>query len=80
MFVDTETSMGSRGVETPNTPDEPDALDAGDVVEGVGVDVLATGCRVRRVVWCFQGAGWRSGSRYVCEELTILSCFIGGKK
>ena len=34
---------GNRGVETPFKLVGPDVLDAGDVVEGVGVDALATG-------------------------------------
>jgi hypothetical protein len=38
------------GAEIPFVPVEPDVLDGGDVVEGFGVDTLATGCRVRRVV------------------------------
>jgi hypothetical protein len=43
------------GEETPVTPDEPDVLDADGVVEGLGVDTLATGRRVRRVGWWFLG-------------------------
>jgi hypothetical protein len=38
------------GAETPIIPDGPGVLDEGDVVEGVGVDGLATGRRGRRVV------------------------------
>jgi hypothetical protein len=45
--------MGSRGEETPVRPDEPDVLDASYGLQGLGVDGLATGCRVRRVVWWF---------------------------
>jgi hypothetical protein len=41
------------GVETRVTPDRPDVLDGGHVVDGVGVDDLAAGCRVRRVGWWF---------------------------
>jgi hypothetical protein len=37
------------GAETQDIPDEDDEVDAGDVVEELGVDSLATGCRVRRV-------------------------------
>ena len=48
-----EKVWGVGGVETSVIPDEPDVLDGGDVVEGVGVVGLASGCRVRRVVWWF---------------------------
>ena len=41
------------GLETPDTPVGPDGLDGGDVVDGVGGDGLASGCRVRRVVWVY---------------------------
>jgi hypothetical protein len=39
------------GVETPDTPDGSDELDACDVLRGLGLDVLASGCQVRRVGW-----------------------------
>jgi hypothetical protein len=35
--------------ENSSSPDEPDVVDAGVVVEGVGVDALRRGRRVRRV-------------------------------
>ena len=35
--------MGLPGGEAPDTPEEPDVLDGGDVVEGLGIDGLATG-------------------------------------
>ena len=43
--------------KTPDTPDEPDALDASDVVKEVVGDRLASGRRVRRVVWWFLMVG-----------------------
>ena len=47
-------SMGlPRGEETLFTPDEPDVVDGGGVVDGLEVGGLASGRRVRRVVWCF---------------------------
>ena len=45
--------LGSGGVETSDLPVGPDVLDASDVVKEVVGDSLATGCRVRRVVWWF---------------------------
>ena len=43
------------GAEIPFVPVEPDVLDGGDGVEGVGVDDLASGCRVCRVLFRFLG-------------------------
>jgi hypothetical protein len=48
-------AKGSRGTETPVTPDGPDVLGDGDGGEGFGLDGLATGCRVRRVVRWLEG-------------------------
>ena len=42
---------------TPDGPDGPDVLDGGDVVEGVGVDGLASGSSSARVVGWFLGEG-----------------------
>jgi hypothetical protein len=42
------------GAEIPFVPVEPDVLDGGDALQGLGVDTLATGRRVRRVVWWFS--------------------------
>jgi hypothetical protein len=39
------------GEEAHDIPDEVDVVDAGDVVEGLGVDGLASGCLVVSSLW-----------------------------
>ena len=74
--------LGSGGVETPDTPVGLDVRGGGDVVEGLGVDGLASSASGWRVV--YRGCGTknqfpkRSGS-WQTMPLSIIYRYLGQK-